>query len=490
MDRCASPPAPVSHSGLHRSVCLLAVAFALLALIRASGFWAYDPMLGYGNSYDQVRSLSALGLAPEGVSDRFQATPTAPRRWFVAVGGRHYNYPSSDILLSEIYYDVAKALSPSPRIDIKNKALFLLLLWTAASACCLGRLLKTGPWWALGYAVWLLIVADPINLLFLNTLYAEFTAFATLTVLVGIATIGLAQQRLERKSIWTALGLLLFLAANRQQYIFLPLVLIPAGWLFFPSFRTRPLVIAGMLVMALPMTLYNMPKTFDHLGPNGLANRMDTVMGALLPAASSSAEMLEHLDLPPTCAMLIGKDWYGVPLDTIRSNCPEVLTLPLSRYLVALAHDPWVLWRMGYQATRYLQGFMATGLGHVEGDTPRLLTDLPAATRPWTIDIPIRQCPPGLWLGLALVLTLTPLLLTPMGRRLHLKGWAAAMMTQTALMIYCLFTALLGDGYFDLGRHAHLCFSLGALSLVQLLAAIPLACRCLGLSTPNRRTLP
>ena len=464
-----------------RVIGALALLLALLAMARVASFWACDPMLAYANSFDQIRSLSALGLAPEGLADRFQATPTAPYRWFQIVGGRHYHYPSSDILLSELYYDVSKLFSHDRRVDIKNKALFLLLLWLAGLTGCFVALLKVSPWWALAFSAWVYSIADPINLLFLNTLYAEFSACVALTVLLGIACVGLAKQRLGSKTIWGSLALLLFLATNRQQYMLLPLVVIPIGWISFRALRRPSLIGASLLVMALPPTLYSMQVTFDHLGPNGRANRMDTVMGALLPAATSSAEMLEALGLPQRCAPLIGKDWYGVPLDIIQSACPEVLQLPLSRYLGAVAHDPLALWRMSAQGIRYLQGLVAVGLGHVEGNRARLFVDLPEP-KPWTVDITLRKLDGSMWMTLVLSLAASPLLLGLMAWKTDQRGWLPAMVTLSALMAYCFLTALMGDGYFDLQRHTILCFSLGALSLILLLASPLLAFHWLGRS--------
>lgn len=452
----------------------LTLVLSLMALVRVALFWHQEPMLAYANSYDQVRALSALGLAPEGLEDeRFQSTPQTPFRWFQSGLTRLYNYPSSDIVLSDLYYRLASLLDPSPRVDIKNKSLFLLLMWGAGLLWCLLRLMKLRPWWAVAFSAWLLLVADPINLLFLNTLYAEFSALAAVTLLVGLGWVALAQNGLGRKPLWVGLALLLLLATNRQQYTFLPLLAVPMAWICFASLRSGTGVVVGVLVMVVPLTLYAMGDRFDELQGNSKANRVDTVMGALLPAASHPDTMLMNLGLPAACSAFIGKSWYTVSPDALPKQCPELLTLPLSRYLKALAHDPLALWRMTRQALPLLQNSINPFLGLIEGRAAAQRTDLPGLNA-WTLEAIFNRVPARLWVAGSLLLLLAPPILGLFAWRAGHKGWLAATLALSGLWAYCVLTSLLGDGYVDFSRHAILTFPLGLLCLIFVMAAPPL----------------
>ena len=174
-------------------------------------------------------------------------------------------------------------------------------------------------------------MADPINVLFLNTWYAEFSAFALATLFVGIAWLWLFQCISRRSAlIWGGVCLIL-LSFNRNQYMFLlPAVAGLAGVATLavqrpyakPSLATTgkyALIAAACLV---PMLAFKAAAKNDKaVATWGATNRTNTIFGALLPASQDPARMLKHLSLSPEgCLRFSGKNLYFTPEEEFKAR--------------------------------------------------------------------------------------------------------------------------------------------------------------------------
>lgn len=70
--------------------------------------------------------------------------------------------------------------------DIRRWAVLPLALWLCSMLWVGWWLWGVSRWHGLAFSAWMLLTADPGNLLFLNTLYDEFSAFAACTGLVAL----------------------------------------------------------------------------------------------------------------------------------------------------------------------------------------------------------------------------------------------------------------------------------------------------------------
>lgn len=166
---------------------LLACIILVVATLRAITFWATDPMLAYANNFDQIRTLRTFGLQPRDAQKTlYAATPDQPWRYFIQGDEWHSpTYPSSDLLFKLVQYGTMVAFSSSDgSMDIKIGTVPLLIGWFLG-IWLIFRKLITNPLTGFGFAGWVLLVTDPINLLFLNTWYAEFSTFAIVTTVRG-----------------------------------------------------------------------------------------------------------------------------------------------------------------------------------------------------------------------------------------------------------------------------------------------------------------
>ncbi|MGP1681631.1 MAG: hypothetical protein ACTS8S_04810, partial [Giesbergeria sp.] len=180
-------------------------------------------MLAYANNYDQIRTLKVFGLHPKDSPTALYAmTPERPWRHFIQTDKLHAPiYPSSDLIFKTIQFGAMAAFRDSEgAMDIKIASAPVLIGWLLG-IWLIFRRLTTKPLAALGFAGWILLVADPINLLFLNTWYAEFAAFAIATLFVGIAWLWLFRLISLRWALIWGSACLIVLSLNRNQYMFL-----------------------------------------------------------------------------------------------------------------------------------------------------------------------------------------------------------------------------------------------------------------------------
>lgn len=482
---------------------LLACLILAIATLRAFAFWAADPMLAYANNYDQIRTLRVFGLHPKDSSKaRYEMTPEQPWRYFVQADDMHAPiYPSSDLLVKAVQVTtMAVFRSSDGSMDIKVATAPVLIGWLVGIWLIFRKLLAR-PLGALGFSVWILLVADPINLLFLNTWYAEFSAFALATLFVGIAWLWLFQRISQRNAlIWGGVCLIL-LSFNRNQYMFLlPAVAGLAGVAALAVQRTyaKPsLATAGKYALIVAACLVPMmafiaaAKKDKDVAVWAATNRTNTIFGALLPASQDPARMLKHLGLAPEgCLRFSGKNLYVTPEEEFKAHCPKSLTASLVRIAKAVVREPTVLITIIGNVAQHHNGFLQYHIGHIEGKSNAYLHDgsqssfngtefrtvrdtarVSHSSQPFylhSVDSLFTQISAGTTAPLIWVAILGPALAALLAWVLQHSRWAFMFLLSGLLFNYALFSSILGDGYFELERHAVLCFSFGALFFVLL----------------------
>ena len=480
---------------------LLACIVLAAATLRAFAFWAADPMLAYANNFDQIRTLKVFGLHPkDSPKGLYEMTPEGPYRYFVRADTLHAPiYPSSDLLFKAVQVATMAAFRDSDgRMDIKIAALPVLLAWLACIWLIFRKLLAK-PLAALGFAGWILLVADPINLLFLNTWYAEFSAFALSTVFVGIAWLWLFQLIALRKALLWGGICIAVLSLNRNQYMFmLPAVAALVGAALASSQSLRvpsPAAAAKWALFAaaclLPPLVYTVTaKKSSEFFVWAATNRTNTVFGALLPASKDPANMLKHMGLSPEgCAGFMGTNLYTQPLEKFEAGCPKSLKLGLGRIAKGVAGEPTVLVTIIHNIALHQDGFLQHHIGHIEGERQAYIDDASESkfdgirfrTSParagsgshqplyrQSVDPLIRSLSTSATVLLIWFAALGPALAALAAWALKQGRWAFIFLLSGLLFNYALFSSILGDGYFELERHAILCFSFGALFFVLL----------------------
>jgi hypothetical protein len=460
-----------------RAVARLA-ALVLLAL----GVWriavivAASPMLGYANQFDMGRTSACFGLWPDLPEPaRYEAHPQAPIAHYVRAEPR----PAECYRSSELAF-VAAALAIAPRdgpVDLRIvgavKGALLILV-----ALGLDAALKRRPAWALANAVvFAVVLADPMIMLWANTLYTEFGAVLGAYASIGLLPALVIREPQSAPPRWTLFGFacsLAVLGMSRQQHLLLPAVL--ALPVLISLWRTARGIALGLglwvLALAIAQAMMARPATITA------ANNADVVLGAILPASRDQARTADRLGLPPRCLQSSGASWYETMGESLAATCPEALAMP-RRALAAVAFtEPATVARATLRGLPQLQDWRLGYLGSVEGrdfagnEAVRAVAGPAAISLATVVTALPRQA--FVWIlggSLALLVASTGATL-----RASIRGrsapFALLIYALTATAWYAILTSILGDGYVEIPRHAQLAAPCLAASLLIVAGAL------------------
>ncbi len=433
----------------------------LLGIVRAFALVAHDPVMGYANQYDMVRTSACLDLYPVG-AEPFAGTAAAPIAWYRTLSlPTDLCYRGTEVALDSLVLHAQRSLGDGGDIALRSFGLAKLALLALAVLVVAGALHRH-PAAALAHgAIVFFVLLDPVVMLWCNTLYTELPAIACLYAVIA-GTCALALSPRWAGALWIVLALAIpGLAFSREQNALLAAALVAASmpWLWR---RSRGLA-AAILVLAFIASAAS--STLPRPRVVVAANRADTYMGLLLPASSDPAAALRLLDLPARCASVIGADWYHRG-DELRRTCPEVGRIPSTAFLRFVTAEPAVLARSLARVLSIVQPLAYPHLGTLEGAP---FTDIEHL--PWWARSPWKEAVDRVPLAIFMRLMGLAALLAPfaMGaalvasRRGH-GAVAVAALAATLLagtVVHAFLTTVFGDGLGGAARH----FLLGSLAL-------------------------
>jgi hypothetical protein len=452
------------------------LVLVLLGLLRVGVLVAHDPVIGYGNNYDMVRTTTCVGLHPD-KPEPDAGTPEGPiplykmgeRRWGMCLLG-------TEVGLVAATMRIAHAVGADPR-EFKVRwigiAKFTLL---ALAALVIAFALHGHPLAAFTHGLlFVLVVADPVATLWYNGFYTEFATIWSLYVVIG-ACAALALTSRGKYATWMLLTTgLVALAFSREQFALLAPALVLAAWPWLWR-RSTEMTVAS-LVLALAASLISFA-VMPRASVIAYTNRSNTYMGVLLPASANQPRALEILKLPERCAPLVGANWYLQRGESLRESCPEVFQLPSHAFLRFLAEEPEALARAIARVAPAMYGLSPGYLGTRED-----VKSAGVAKLPWWSFSPIFALSVAIPMAAFWSMLVVAALAAPLAF-LAALAWArpaddrphAGLMLGMLLggtVIYGVLSTVFGDGLSEAARH----FVPGALAMYALfiagIAAIP-----------------
>jgi len=445
-----------------RFVALLCVALILAGAWRLYAIVGATPMLGYANQFDMARTSACVGLWPDlPAPARFEAHAQAPLSRYVRRDDPSDEcYPSSELAF------VAPAVMATPigkPVNLRRvgvlKATMLLVL-----ALIFTALLRDRPGWALLHAVlFAIVICDPLNTLWLNTLYTEFAAlFFLYSSVVLLVLIGAREIPADPPERWLVTVFALSLAGlglSRQQHLLLPLVLaLPVlVSLWGPARRSAValLAVTALIAVAQSGVIERNPKI-------AAANSANVVLGAILPASLEPALTAQRLGLPERCLQSLGATWYMSMGESLSKTCPEAYAVSRARQARLLFTEPLTLLRAGLRALPQLQDWRLGYMGAVEGrafaghEAVRAIGGAGA----FSVAPVVTSMAPAMFLfalSASLVLLLVSAIVALSALVLERRApLALALYALTATAWYAIATAVGGDGHVEVARHAQL----------------------------------
>ncbi|HUL95981.1 MAG TPA: hypothetical protein VLT89_08215 [Usitatibacter sp.] len=435
----------------------IGLALVVLGLARAALLVAHDPLVGYANQYDMIRTSACLGLFPDIAKPRrYEATPQAPLAAYRLENVRaDLCYPSTEVAIANAVVFVAQTgdwMRGGMKLQWIGYAKLALL---AFAALALAWSLHPHPNAALLHGLVLaLVVCDPVVTLWFNTMYTEFSAIWGLYAAIGaICALAISGRAAYLLTAILALALV-SLAFSREQFALLaPALVVTAGpWLWARS----PHLAVSAFGVALVASIISFALT-----PRGdlvaKTNRVDAYLGILVPATGHPAEALGWLALPQRCESMVGATWYLRHGENLDEQCPEAYKLDSFAFLGIAQRQPEAIARA---VARVLPAAQELGvdLGTLAGDRRVALNELP-----WWLRSPLHavqwRIPTALyaWMVMATAMAAPLALLAAFAwARPSDEGSGAPLLLAMLLggtALYSILTAVLGDGLSEAARH-------------------------------------
>lgn len=476
MTRDAAPPpvrlAARTSVGLDIGCALL----LLIGIVRLFALVLHDPLLGYANQYDMARTSACVDVWPSLPGPkRFAAHQSAPLPDYVEYRAEDAHcYRSSAVAFvvaakAIVVAAHAAGFAAAGRFPLRAVGIVqALALLALVLAFCVAE--RARPWARLAHAaVFAVVLADPANTLWLNTLYTE-----SATLFFAYAVAGLVALRtVTRPGLAIAIAMIVALAglaSSRQQYApfaVLPLLILAPYW-----WRNARLAWVGA-ALALVAAWALLSSSLATMPAIRAANNHDFYLGAALPAVRDEPQALARLGLPAECRAAIGANWYvGMGADP-HDECTEVASLGRVDFLRLLPGDPALPWRIlvrGVPETQvWWQHYLGMIAGESFGDLSMRSTWLGLSLASATERVPLAVH----FLALGAVAAGLIGTLIAWGRALRRggrdDGWLRCVIVGASLALYAPVSAIFGDGYVEVARHALLLHS--AMAALALLCA-------------------
>jgi hypothetical protein len=492
----------MSASVVRSSSFALRIALLLfwLAALRCFYVVLHDPMLGYGNQFDMGRTAACVNLWPEragGLRDEaYWQGPIAKHR--IAEIKSQACYPSAEVALAA----VAMVLDPLRRVFVADSAfdmrtlgvLKVLLLFAVGWA--VHRSLQGKAWAAVTHAAVLaLVLADPVSTLFFNTLYSEYVAVIGVYACIASLAAFAINSRLagdgkpdRALSVVFLFGVTL-LAFSRMQHVLLPMFF----WCFFAAQRWVSGRWSGLrrawqaVTFALVAVILGVVIHVDanrRIPAFREVNRHDALFWAMLPAADEPARIARRLGLSEQCAKLAYASFYRKLGRDLNALCPEAVNVSLLRLGWVAITEPnlsrtmWLrgiqqssAWRLAYVGEIEGGEFARVGLGPISltASTSTLAVRASFLTHAVFWIVPVGA---GLfvlcWLGMNSIRRRDA---SNSGRDHQRMATATAVFGLSGVIVSVWASAVLGDGYSEMARHAHLGIIAALAAWVVLVAA-------------------
>ncbi len=435
----------------------IGLALVILGLARAALLVAHDPLVGYGNQYDMIRTSACLGVFPDLPEPaRYQPHPEAPiPDYRVQDVRRDLCYPSTEVAIVAATGSISRAAGAGKDIFKLQWAGFAKLAIFALTALVLAWAFHPHPAAALFHGVIVFVLlCDPVVTLWYNTFYTEFGAIWSLYAAIASITALAITERGAIPLTVLLLASLAGLAFSREQLALLAPVIVIASWPWLWQ-RSPHLTVAafGVALVAATVNYELVPRPSDIQQ----ANRMDAYLGLLVPAANDPKAAMKALELPDHCEPLVGAGFTQQRGEPVETTCPEVLKLSSVAFLRVGRAEPAAL---GRAVARVLPGTqeVVPRLGTLAGAKWE-----PVNRLPWWLASPLHALVWRLPMTAYAVMLIAVMLAAPLGL-LAAFGWARPSRTQHGaeillamllggVTLYTLVTTIFGDGFSEASRH-------------------------------------
>jgi hypothetical protein len=290
------------------------------------------------------------------------------------------------------------------------------------------------------------LISDPVNTLYLGTALTEPAALVSAYGLVASLTLFNRTRGVALASFALSGAALTY---SRTAHFALPLLFAFAIFFLVQRHERRWGAAALAIAVVIASSAISYHVTHDRFA---LVNRTNSILAASAPLSHDPNKFLASLGLPKECAELVGVSWYLNYGHDIAKRCPGVADVSVMRLASALASDPMLLVKINFKSILFVGNAKQDYLLRTQDAQTLSLFD-------W-----IRYAP--FWVRAAAIIFLIVAVGYGLTRTKDTRIRIASILSgAVAASVWNI--SLLGDGFSELARHAHLSFvAIGALAII------------------------
>lgn len=464
---------PVRRTKTEPVMLILVILLFAWGCFRIFAVTAQTPLVGYANTGDFFRLLACYGLNADTTLDTFdpkiRAAPV-PRFVFAGSPLKGACYLSSQTFLVDAAlgaHQILQSDNAPPDFELRALGIVSAIALCGIVAALLLLYARVALPAALGLAAaFAFVLSDPFITLYANTFLTEFAAVLWLIPSVALAAYVLFARAWSPGIVFALALSILLLGTARLQNLALPFVLVV--WLVLVGIAQRHSaarwkIVSGVVVLAVASILALQIQIAQNARPGymravQMVTAADAYYGALLPAMRDPLDGLQLLGLPEKCAPYVGKTWYQMQPE-LNDCAVAARALPTTAFLQVAWRDPWMFARLALPVLDQTRPWILGEVGQIAGGNfAAVEIDLPSPT--WSVSSIIHALSPPMyraltaWLVLSAGISAVVLVYArfkPLSRRYVELAWVQWLLT--AVYLYIVVTAVLGDGYLDLAKH-------------------------------------
>lgn len=441
-----------------RLFSIIIYGLVLLTIVKIVAATFTSPLIGYANNYDFVRQSSCIGIW-QSYQDKPKTSgnPEAPVNSLIYDGLKDNGSCLSSI--DNIFPWIAKQFHEiGDRVDFREISFWKVSLLLSGFLFLLYTLTEKTNKLAVSL-VFFLVFGDIANLLYVNTLYLEFSVIAGCFFALFLTILLILSKSKNITLFIFAIISVIWLGFSKQQYMPLAVILgLICSVTLIMTWREKKFAIAFFLIsIAIPFVYAQMNTDDGNMWGINFANKTDTFLGAVLPEATNKESALSILGLPRECSRGIGKNWYSPEVQQ-NHPCPEVQKLSRAKLIKLFISDPSIFIETIHKATIGILPFYPSYLGHLENamdsNSERYLllkkSSLSYALAKMTKDVFYAFVVSSIFLGLPLLILGAALKTIDSCNRLFLMMIGLG----SFVILYSISSSVFGDGYHELQKHA------------------------------------
>lgn len=345
-------------------------SITLLTIIKIIATVFTSPIMGYANNYDFLRQSSCIGIW-QSIQDKPKTSEhlEGPVNSLIYDGSKDQNLCMNSI--DNAFPWIAKSFHKiGDKIDFREISLWKTIILLLGFSLLIH--IATEKYKKLAISlIFFLVFGDITNLLYINTLYLEFSVI-TSSFFALFFTILLILSTSKNIPLFVLASIsIVWLGLAKQQYMPLAVLLgLICTINLIKNWKEKRFYLLFLLIsIAIPIIYNKMnPPDHGHMKAINFANKTDTFLGAILPASTNKEAALLTLGLPKNCLIGIGQHWYT---PGIHQNfpCPEVENLSRFKLIKLFIRDPSTFKEPIRNAILGVLPFYPPYLGHLENKT-------------------------------------------------------------------------------------------------------------------------